>query len=907
MLVRKQIGKDLDVKRMEFLQNFKMIKSDNKGSVMVTVLVAFFFVSILAAIILSTVSVNIQMRSVDRKTKDEFYYAEKTLNDIYNGLGQELSDTMGKTYNATMAKYKGTDGYKNEEKAYKQFTADFVKSFQNNIAANQVAKFDGYIVNDSTKKSNASAGTARAIVRSYGTIKYYESTDRVVAVPAPGNDDEKASKIKSIVIEDVKVQSNLDAKENKGYVSELSTDIVIDVPKVSFLNTNNKVYDYALIANSGIEFQDGSRSFIRGNVYGGTIPSNDDGEYPGIKKSYEYGGIYIKDGAKLSIEDAPYIVSGGDIYVDNGTLNINQELNVLNNQVWFENIEVNGQSTILINGDLFAADDLQVNNGADNSTVTIKGNYYGYNDGGRQVVASDGSHTYKLTTKKALIDENDKKTVKLAPRSSSIIMNSKNADIDLENLKTLLLLGNAYINHESKADASVATTLRSSVYVPEGKNRDAAIPESVAIKSSQFITLVPSDFLSITNPCICSTVDEDPFADDKNSMISEMTTNNWFGREYVKADDPYFIVKVEHTIKDNAGEIGTNQIYAYAYLNFKDEDSKIAYVNKIVEGLTTGAEPTAATVKENLIKNFKLANSTIKLSDDTRVYSKNAILGFDGTDLVNTQNNAASDSFSAYSANLYKRYRLLDTYLDAKADMSFSAIDNKDLSYQDLKKEDNEMPLGRFFWLWGLRKGGSSQADKIMATDIAAEKDKFGSNFVFIRNVSSTPVDISSILSGMRNAFVIIDGNACVGSDLTLNGFIACTGKFTVNNNVKFTLTYDSTLLNKRIAKELQVVSESGGYHDENLPQNNTPVRELLIYYMMNSNRSLYTNTSDYKMKMASNNITNANMDTNQKSSSEVSYREYKYFDSVSSNTAMKINTDYMNFVYFENWKKGQQ
>ena len=63
---------------------------NNEGSTLITVIVAIAFVTILVTIILGTTVVNVRMKGIDRRTHDDFYYAEKSLNDIYTGLGQEF-------------------------------------------------------------------------------------------------------------------------------------------------------------------------------------------------------------------------------------------------------------------------------------------------------------------------------------------------------------------------------------------------------------------------------------------------------------------------------------------------------------------------------------------------------------------------------------------------------------------------------------------------------------------------------------------------------------------------------------------------------------------------------------------------------------------------------------------------
>ena len=763
---------------------------------------------------------------------------------------------------------------------------------------------------------------SRANVKNYGTVHYYEydSTNKKrVEVSNPGSDDNNAKKIVAIIIKGIRIQSNPDAAENIGYVSEISTDIVIEIPKVNFFTVNNKTYDYAIIANNGIDIGNGAKVMAKGSVYGGTVPFA--GDFSSYNNSYEYGGIHVGENAKFIIEDAEYVVSGGDIYVEkDGLFEVDKPNSALNNQIWFENLEVKGSgATVNISGDIFAADDLQVNSGSDGSSVTLQGSYYGFNDGTQEVEVYEGTTPYKLTTKRAQISNRTPfqnsmgSDQNYAMRSSSIIMNSKDSIIDLSGLKTLMVLGNSYINHESKSGITVDT----------GKIKDASLPESVALKSSQDLTLVPTEFSGLQNPIVCSSGNDDPYDSKKTEIINGMSSSDWFGHDYVNVANPYSVIKVKDAY----------QVYAYCYMNFKDDNSKIEYIKKIFEGANTGSAPTAATLKKELLASSKTFNGRIKLGG-ARVYAKNAILGYDGTDLQFPSDTSVANknTFDTYSTNLYKRYRLLDTYLDNMSDTPFTVSDSKEFDVQDFKKEDNEMPLGRFFWLWGLRKAGKADnavsgtfadikaeasLDPNAATDDEAKKNelkKYGSNFIFLKD-SSNDIDLCERLGGMgtQKAIVIIDGNAFVKNDLTINGFVACVGKLTVQDNVKFTVTFDSTLLNRRISEELKDVDKNGGYHDENKPNVNPAMRNLLIYYMMNSDRNLYADGSKYKMPYPISNLESSHMKNNQDiqmtdvTPKPVSYREYTYLNTLGTGVENKINTDYTDFVYFENWKKGQE
>lgn len=903
------------MRKTNSFEKLNKISKDNKGSVMITVLVAFLFVAVLASIILATVTVNFKMRSIDRRTKDEFYYAEKALNDLYNGIGQECSEIMGETYNDVLSKYKKSDDstYMDEEEAYKSFKKAFVTAFYKDIALNQADKFSAYVVKDTSKKGSSDKAS-RAIVKKYGTIKYYNNSSRSESYTISSESDVSIEKVGLIVIEGVKVQSNPDANENVGYISEINTDIVVEVPRVSFFTTNNRAYDYAILANDGIELESNAIVKANGNVYGGTVPfteiAGNVSEYPNASK---YGGITLNNNSEFYINDAAYVVSGGDITLNGGKFSINQNNTMLNNQIWFENIEVNKPSVIKVNGDLFAADDLQINSGADGATtVNIKGSYYGYNDGARQMTGEGG--TKKLTTKKAIITSlNDYEKASadgdnISSRSSSIVINAKQANVDMSDLKTLLLCGNAFINHMSKDKIEPGSDIQNNrkaetppktdylkLIINAGKISDASVPESVALKMTQDIILMPTEFLKDTNPRICEAGNADPFISDAVSIPSD-----WFGYSYIDSAKPYTYVKLD---ADNSA-----MIYAYCYLNFKDDESKTAYVKAVIDGADTGAQPTAYDIKTEMLDRMEAYKDklTIKVGNaSTRLYANGAVLNYEGNNLTVTDPSSYTDSnaFTSYSANLYKRYRMLDTYLDSMADVPLSATDTKNIHKQDLEDDADKLPAGRFFWLWGLQNASGGAGTIKAADDTKAQEElkEFGSNFVYIK--SSSEVDLASEITGTNphKAFVIVDGDAKVSSDLTIQGFLVCTGKLTIKDGKKLNVTYDSTLLNKRIEKELKKLIDNGGFHDETAPGSNTQMKNLLIYYLLNESRSFYGSGDTYKLPAKVDELSNAKM------KDHPDYREYKFIEGTTSNSSLDLNTDYINFVYFENWKKGQR
>lgn len=107
---------------------FKFFKNQ-KGSTMVTTLVAVTFLTILGTIILASSSMNLQMKMTDKKMKKDFYKDEQALSDVYNGIGQKLSYCFGNAYTDVLSKVTTSTGlpaYKTEEEAYRAFCNIFL-------------------------------------------------------------------------------------------------------------------------------------------------------------------------------------------------------------------------------------------------------------------------------------------------------------------------------------------------------------------------------------------------------------------------------------------------------------------------------------------------------------------------------------------------------------------------------------------------------------------------------------------------------------------------------------------------------------------------------------------------------------------------------------------------------------
>lgn len=254
-----------------------------------------------------------------------------------------------------------------------------------------------------------------------------------------------------LVLKDVYIQY----KDEYGYVSMLRTDIVLGFPDITFAS-NKEVPDleeYALIANVRLETESSTRTNVAGNVYGGTE------------------GIFSENFSQLIFRPCTgrtySVVVAEKIKASNGANDVNSIITGEGSQLWTNGIEVDS-SNVSFESDTYVADDLTVE--GKNSQVVLKGNYYGYGNGyGNAAV------------------------------SSSILINGAKTRLDMTGLRSLMLMGHAYVGAShydpNTTDASDyvedASTITDDDTDMLPNNDDLVLGQSVAVKSDQLMYMVP--------------------------------------------------------------------------------------------------------------------------------------------------------------------------------------------------------------------------------------------------------------------------------------------------------------------------------------------------------------------------------------------------------------------------------
>lgn len=432
-----------------------MKRNDNRGASFVMVVVAMAIVAVLAVTVLWIALMNLQMKVTDEKNTDNFYSAEGVLDQICTGLQGDISKAYSAGYTKVMENY--SDSSINEAGRQSIFAQEYLKSLK------------GSLESDSTGMT-----FNRGKLIQYVDPKLLEKKDnQPYAIIKSTNADENGNgQLKvyqnRVVLNGLRVEYT----DEKGFKSIIETDISLGVPSMSFTASGGvpELFTYSLVGNEGLEITSGiNKVNLSGNLYAGCKNAADTGT--------STTSVIIPNNATLDVKDTSYMIAEGDIEVgafagkdtatikknmagvhNNSTLSVDSQC-----QLWTSNINVNG-ATVKLDGMTYVADDMtlkgtgsKVTLGKNNKNNNAK--YVGFGNGGAN------------------------KENPVAGDSSAIIINGRDASLDMSNIRELMLAGTAYINTQAIVSSSGVGT----------ENSNVAMGESISVKGDQIAYLVPPE------------------------------------------------------------------------------------------------------------------------------------------------------------------------------------------------------------------------------------------------------------------------------------------------------------------------------------------------------------------------------------------------------------------------------
>ncbi|MDO5156096.1 MAG: hypothetical protein Q4D51_09020 [Eubacteriales bacterium] len=418
-------------------------KSNNQGNSYITVVATLSFLAVLVAAILVAVALCYRLRAYNLNSRDNFYYLEQAMDEIYAGVGADAMKHLNTAYDETI-----------ETIVYFDPVSKSYVTMENKQANELMGKyFVSLLKGDDNYKSNSEIKTH---LNSFLTNRYDASDNpegvQLDLLKEPEKDDDGIV-IKNLVLRRQAKYSTMNAVKKDGkiaasedFVQTISTDLAIRRPEFE-VNFNtigsdlNELYKFAMIADMGVEVNSATtKTTINGNIYAAAdfynksyngrtakyTTLNAAGEekeeekevnlhcysgatlakFDGVQESSMYSGFYI-NGSDVTITANKVIIPGTLAIMNSGSLNMGglSQSVVSATNLWADNVTLGGYSlqdpndkeklvgsSVTMRANAYISDDLELN--AAGSDFVLNGQYYGYN------YASTDNRTYSVAALK---------------------------------------------------------------------------------------------------------------------------------------------------------------------------------------------------------------------------------------------------------------------------------------------------------------------------------------------------------------------------------------------------------------------------------------------------------------------------------------------------------------------------
>ena len=502
----------------------RRIKKSNQGNSFIVVVATISFLAVLVTALLVAVAMCFRLKAYDINSRDNFYYLEQAMDEIYEGVGaismKHLNDAYDETsevlvYYDTVTKSYVTMDNGNANKLMK---ATYLNKLQNDESFKSTEKLTNTLNNLLSNRYDKNLKPEGVKVE-VGNIAL---VDEVLTI----KDIVLTRKAQYSTVNTNKGKTGKEIAAGSTFIQSITTDLAIAMPdfQINFASVGNDIselYDFVIISDMGVEIEGiATSSTITGNVYAAAdfynkeynkepskgivadeteetrkkplknkVNSYLDDELAkcdGVTEKSMYSGFYVS-GAKVSIMADKLIVPGSIAAMNCANLNVVGSIEgsgATATKVWADSIIIGGYSrkasasstsykgsSLKMRADSYVYDDLEVN--ANGSAFALDGSYYGYNYASTdnrvysdEFIAASTNRKYtskvKINDGNYIADDNGKggHLVGQAHYNSSSVV------VNGEN-STLDLskVGNMYIAGQAYVEMSKATT--STTYVAE--------------------------------------------------------------------------------------------------------------------------------------------------------------------------------------------------------------------------------------------------------------------------------------------------------------------------------------------------------------------------------------------------------------------------------------------------------
>ncbi len=598
-------------------------KLNNSGATLVMVIVAMLFIGIISVAVLALAMGNFGNTQTVTKSSESFYTAE-TVNDSLKLCLQQYANKAAK--------------------------AAYMEQLQNGVV--EAAAFQTSFRNKFVDAINGKDGSAFLAEIQSNTNDALEGY--TINIPYVSDPNFRTDFLSTGIIKNVEV---IHVEEGTNYKTNLCSDFEISAvaPPLVYSDPDKMyAYDvdkYLFISDSNVSFGDNSDEMAGSNTAVGNIFANGD------------ISVQAAAGANLNLSGKNIISSNktsgkGNFIMNKGLLSISgfgkqfidvhktgsyEPIDNSNGNVWCDNFDIEkGTVSISTKTNLYLGDDLTLEGDGTAFGVAIgaehgnDGGIIAYSTDGR---ASDADIAVGGSIQKATAHKN----------SGSIVINGKNAKLDLSNLNKLYLAGQAYTEVPDIAGSTNPT----SMYFAQG--------ESLTYKSLQSIYLVDGSRLYYEEGGERKYVGSNPMKEDDFIKWRD-------GGYYTDATVPNGVLSTDK-FEFKSVQYSSHAIYYYVYWKFTDADYAVSYFNSVVSD-ALGKQKLSA-----------IGTGFIKLpSDLTKVSSKGNLISYNGSNF-DSVGGGLSPAASSECASAKFYYDNIKTSLSPEFSMdngaaSFDIFDN---------------------------------------------------------------------------------------------------------------------------------------------------------------------------------------------------------------------------------------
>ncbi len=549
---------------------FKNIK-DNKGSGIMTVMLAVLFLTAFGSLALYLTYTSFQVAASDRYSKEVTYNANTCMEEVKAGIQDIVSDAIEETYRAVMPEYTISAG--NISKKFSDSYFDQVIKWTDKegnklfvINKNAAGEFvDGFYTAEAVKsliKERRGAGEDDVTV--VGQLDGGVKGKAIVK-------KDSTNKPIAIILEGIQITF----KGREGRKSTVTADIKIGVPNIGYLLTQyaiSGIPEFSFVCNGTLK---------QTTVSGFSTPTQ-------ILGSGYVGAIELANNTRMIVDSSSTLICKGNITVNGTDTTTNHQYGRFyvsdNSTLWAGNISIGPQSSAKLLGTAYVANDLVFNgNGA---YARVAGEYHGF-----------GCSSTDAT------------------RSSSIISNRSGGIIDTLGLEQLTLAGVSFIMNDEdlpipegeEYEDTIKTYAKKEELIDKKHrtNTSVRMGESLSVKYNQQLYFAPYDSIIKCEPQVVSSGEGYEIISDTHGYYIyhdlDEGTYTCFAYTYVLGEDGNPVLD-----EDGNPIISSSENWDY----YEDVDPSPVFKRSTLEG---GQSKETVMTKEEFfaIDHFELATGTV--------------------------------------------------------------------------------------------------------------------------------------------------------------------------------------------------------------------------------------------------------------------------------------------------------